>query len=111
LYLEETPGITLLEVQACTVRKMDKMIPVLISETVYVCPQASKTLRFSSGTLSRTMRLTKKQKADKAYHSQPPRAPSDRAMEQSPGRLLELYPSELTLQGAAANQTPRLPKM
>lgn len=87
------------------------MIPILISETVYVCPQASQTLRFSSGTLSQTMRLTKERKADKVYHSQPPRVPSNKAMEQIPGSLLELYPSELSRQGAAANQTPHLPEM
>lgn len=112
-YLKETPGITLLEIQACTVRKMDKMIPILISATVYVCPQASQTLRFSSGTLNRTMRLTKERKriADKAYPSQPPRVPSNKAMKQSPGRHMEIHPSEMGLQGVASNQTPCLPEM
>lgn len=53
----------------------------------------------------------RKRIADKAYHSQPPRVPSNKAMKQSPGRHVEIHPSEMGLQGVASNQTPCLPEM
>lgn len=53
----------------------------------------------------------RKRIADKAYHSQPPRVPSNKAMEQSPGRQVELHLSEMNLQGVASTQTPCLPEM
>lgn len=53
----------------------------------------------------------RKRIADKTYHPQPPRVPSNKAMEQSPGRRMKLHPSEMGLQGVASNQTPHLPEM
>lgn len=87
------------------------MIPILISETVYVCPQASQTEIFIRDIKPNNEAYRRKRIADKAYHFQPPRVPSDKAMEQSPGRHMKLHPSEMGLQGAASNQTSRLPEM
>lgn len=82
-YLEGTLGITLLEIGACTVRKTDKMIPVLISKAVCVRPQASRIQRFWSRTLNRTMRLTAKgELLIKPMAPSLPEPPDKKAMEQ-----------------------------
>lgn len=82
-YLEGTLGITLLETGACTVRKIDKMIPVLISKAVCVRPQASQIQRFWSRTLNRTMRLTAKgELLIKPTAPSLPEPPHKKAMEQ-----------------------------